>query len=342
MNILPNLSGLKASAKNKKWLFFGLGFGCVGLFILSLLWGSADLSLTEAIRAWSDGNSSNADYRILRYIRFPRAIAALFAGAALAVSGVLIQAVLGNPMAAPNIIGVNSGAGLVAALTIAVFPTALPFLPFAAFIGALAACLLIYAISVKTSANKLTITLVGIAVGSVLNAGINTIKIAFPDSVYDADLFMIGGFSGMTYEKLVPACIVIIIALVFAFYVSKDTDILTLGSNTAKSLGMNVSFMRFILLILASALAGAAVSFAGLLGFVGLLVPHIMRRIVGNKHKLLLPASALCGGFFVLLCDLISRMIFAPYEVPVGILLSLVGGIFFICMVLYEKRGEMV
>ncbi len=340
MNTLQGLSSPRSSVKNRIWLFLALTLLLGVLFVLSLLFGATQMSLSEAIKAWLKGDISNADYRILFYIRLPRAIAALFSGCALAVSGVLIQAVLQNPMAAPNIIGVNSGAGLAAALTIAVFPNALPFLPLSAFLGALAASLLIYAISAKTSASKLTITLVGIAVGGVLNAAINTVKVAFPDSVYDADLFMIGGFSGVTYEKILPACILIAIALLLAFLMARDTDILTLGGNTAKSLGMNVTLMRFLLLILASALAGAAVSFSGLIGFVGLLVPHIMRKFVGSKHALLLPSSALCGGVLVLLCDLISRVIFAPYELPVGIILSLVGGVFFICLVIFGKRGE--
>ncbi len=340
MNTLQNSSFPKYSAKNRIWLFLSLSLLLGVLFVLALLLGSTQISLTEAVKAWLEDDVSSTDYRILFYIRLPRAVAAIFSGCALAVSGVLIQAVLQNPMAAPNIIGVNSGAGLAAALTVAVFPTALPFLPLSSFFGALAACLLIYAISAKTSASKLTVTLVGIAVGSILNAGINTVKVAFPDSVYDADLFMIGGFSGMTYEKLMPACAVIAVAFVVALVMAKDTDILSLGENTAKSLGMNVPFIRFLLLILASALAGAAVSFSGLLGFVGLLVPHIMRKFAGSRHRLLIPSSALCGGCLVLLCDLLSRVIFAPYELPVGIILSFVGGVFFICLVLFGKRGE--
>ena len=341
MNTLPNSSSPKSSEKSRAWLFLAFFFVLAAAFLLSLFLGSTTVSLREALKAWLEGDTANADYRILVYIRLPRAVAASFSGCALAVSGVLIQAVLQNPMAAPNVIGVNSGAGLAAALTVAAFPTALPVLPLAAFFGALAACLLIYLISAKTSAGKLTVTLVGIAVGSVLNAGINTVKVAFPDSVYDTDLFMIGGFAGMTYEKLIPACAVIAVALPVAICLARDTDILTLGGNTAKSLGMNVPLVRFLLLILASALAGAAVSFSGLLGFVGLLVPHIMRKFVGNRHALLIPGSALCGGAFVLLCDLVSRVLFAPYELPVGILLSLVGGLFFICLVLFGKRGEM-
>ncbi len=340
MNISQNSSSPKSLTKNRICPLLLLACSLAVLFVLSLMFGSTQMSLTDAIEAALAGDYSSADFRILFHIRLPRALAALFAGAALAVSGVLIQAVLQNPMAAPNIIGVNSGAGLAATLTVAVFPSALPFLPLSAFLGALAACLLIYAISARTSASKLTITLVGIAVGSVLNAGINTVKVIFPDSVYDADLFMIGGFSGVTYEKILPACAVIMLALIFAFCMAREVDILGLGADSAKSLGMNVPLVRFLQLITASALAGAAVSFAGLLGFVGLLVPHMMRKFVGSRHRILIPSSALCGACLVLLCDLISRVIVAPYELPVGIILSLCGGVFFICLVLFGKRGE--
>ncbi len=342
MNIWQSLSGRTSSVskpKNRIAIFVTLTGLLAIFFLLSCLFGSTDASLGDGISALVKGDINSPEYRIIFYIRLPRAIASVLAGAALAVAGVLIQAVLNNPMAAPNIIGVNSGAGLAAALTIAVFPSALDLLPITAFLGALAACLLIYAISVKSGAGRLTVTLVGIAVGSVLNAGINTVKVMFPDSVYDADVFMIGGFSGITYDKLTPACYIIAVCIVLAIFSAKDTDVLCLGETTAASLGVNIRLLRFLLLVIASALAGAAVSFAGLLGFVGLLVPHIMRRFVGNKHTLLIPASAMLGAALVLACDLFSRTVAAPYEIPVGIVLSFVGGIFFICLVLFGKRG---
>ncbi len=340
MNISQKSFGLKfLRDKSKIWLFFVLGIMLVGVTLMSLVFGSSKLNIGNALSAVVEKNYYDADFRILFYLRLPRVLAALIAGAALAVSGVLIQATLNNPMAAPNVIGVNSGAGLAASITIALFPNALDVLPFVSFAGALSACLLIFLISQRTNASKLTITLVGIAFGSVLNAGINTVKVFFPDSVYDSDLFMIGGFSGVTFNKIIPAGIVILVGLCVAVLLSRDIDVLSLGENIARSLGMNILLMRFVLLVVASALAGAAVSFAGLLGFVGLLTPHIMRKFVGTKHKLLIPACALAGSILVLICDLFSRTIFAPFEIPVGIVLSLVGGVFFICMVLVSKRG---
>ncbi len=342
MPTLPNASSRTSNKSRIPLLFLLLWIGLVCSLLLALAFGSADISILDALAAIKNGDLTAPEARILLYIRLPRALAATFAGAALAVSGVIIQAVLHNPMAAPNLIGVNAGAGLAAAITLTLFPTAITALPFASFFGALAACLLIYAIAVKSGGEKLTVTLVGIAVGSVLNAGINTLKYLFPDAAYDADVFMIGGFCGVTLQKLLPACLLISICLLLAFFAGREIDVLSLGDTAAKSVGMHVTLIRFLLLVLACALAGAAVSFSGLLGFVGLLVPHIMRKFVGSKHSLLLPASAWLGSILVLLCDLIARTAFAPYELPVGILLSLLGGVFFITLVLSDKKGRAI
>lgn len=307
-------------------------------FLCALAFGSTPLDLLRGIGDLLRGDTSSPDGRILLYIRLPRACAAVLAGAALAVAGVIIQAVLHNPMAAPNVIGVNSGAGLGAVLILAVFPSALGALPLAAFVGAMVTCLCIYAISARTGADRMTVTLVGIAVASLLNAAINTVKILYPDSVYDADSFMIGGFSGVTFSRLFPAGIIILGGLLVACFFAWEMDVLALGDDTAKSLGVNVKRVQLLLLLLACALAGGAVSFSGLLGFVGLLVPHLARRFVGENHRILVPVSALGGAVLVLVCDMISRVLFAPYELPVGILLSFVGGPFFIFLILAGRK----
>lgn len=307
-------------------------------FLCALAFGSTPLDLLRGIGDLLRGDTSSPDGRILLYIRLPRACAAVLAGAALAVAGVIIQAVLHNPMAAPNVIGVNSGAGLGAVLMLAVFPSALRLLPLAAFVGAMVTCLCIYAISARTGADRMTVTLVGIAVASLLNAAINTVKILYPDSVYDADSFMIGGFSGVTFSRLFPAGMIILGGLLVACFFAWEMDVLALGDDTAKSLGVNVKRVQLLLLLLACALAGGAVSFSGLLGFVGLLVPHLARRFVGENHRILVPVSALGGAVLVLVCDMISRVLFAPYELPVGILLSFVGGPFFIFLILAGRK----
>ena len=317
--------------------FAGLSLLFLLSLVLAVLFGSTSTGIREAL---TEGKSSAA-YRIFLYVRLPRAFAAVLAGSALAVSGAIIQAVLNNAMAAPNIIGVNSGAGLAVPLLVAVNPAAVSYLPYAAFFGALAACLCIYAIAARTGASRMTITLVGITISSILTAGINTVKTVFPDSLYNSNAFLVGGISGVSMARLSPACWLIGLGLVCAWLMAKDTDVLNLGEETAGSLGMNVKATRFLLLLLASVLAGSAVSFAGLLGFVGLLAPHICRRFVGGAHRRLIPACALGGATLVLLCDLAARLLFAPYELPVGIILSLVGGPFFLMLILVQRKSRL-
>lgn len=343
MNIWQKLSIRRSSERTDRkneYLLFG---GFIGVFLISLLlaifFGSTKTSVIQAISALFSGDFESTAFRIIFYVRMPRVAAAVLAGSALAVSGVIIQAVLNNVMAAPNIIGVNSGAGLTAILLIAVMPSAIRFLPLAAFVGAMAASLCIYVISSLTGAGKITITLVGIAVSNILTAGISTVKTLFPDSIYDSNTFMVGGVSGMEYGKLSPAWWMIVCTIAAACMLSKHIDILSLGATSAQSLGINVGRMRFLMLLVASLLAGCAVSFAGLLGFVGLVVPHIARKFVGNKHGLLIPLSAIGGAALVLICDLIGRVIFAPYEIPVGIILSFVGGPFFIVLIAMRRKG---
>lgn len=344
MNILQKFCTLKFiktnTGKSRILLFLAL---CVALFasiIISVNIGAVDVDILDLLK--NHGTSENADkmMRIVFLFRLPRALAALFAGAALAVAGVLIQAVLNNPMAAPNIIGVNSGAGFAVILTMSLFPGAVAFMPFSAFAGAVISCVFIYIIANFTGAGRMTITLVGIAVSSILNAGISAVKTFFPNTVYNLTTFSIGGLGGVNLTVLKYAFPVIFLCIIISIAISRNIDILCLGKDSAASLGMNVNAFRFVLMILASALAGAAVSFAGLLGFVGLVVPHIVRSFTGCRHRLLVPFSALFGGEFVLFCDNICRTAFAPYEIPVGIALSLVGGIFFVCLIIGGRKGK--
>ncbi len=309
-------------------------------FVLAVCFGSTSMSISQAVTALINKNYTDPAFRIIFYIRLPRAIASVLAGCALATAGVIIQAVLNNSMASPNIIGVNSGAGLAVSIMVALFPAGVEYLPFAAFVGAFSACMLIYVISVKTNSSRMTITLVGITVSSILSAGINAVKTIFPDSIYNANTFMVGGFSGVGYGDLSLAWKFIITGIIIAIFLGKDIDILSLGEETAASLGMNVKAKRFVLLSLASILAGSAVSFSGLLGFVGLLGPHIARRFVNENHRRLIPVSALIGGILVTVCDLIGRLIFAPYEMPVGIILSFIGGPFFIMLILLQRKSR--
>lgn len=300
--------------------------------------GSSRLDLPVALGEVFSGDISSPDARILLYVRLPRVCASLLSGAALAVSGVLIQAVLSNPLASPNVIGVNAGAGFFTFLAMAVFPAHTGAAPAGAFVGALLATLIVYAVAAGAGAGKLTIILAGVAVSSIFTAGINTIKTFFPETLYNGSTFLIGGFSGVSFQDVTPAWGFILAALLAAFLLARQTDVLCLGEETAQSLGMHVKLVRFILILTACVLAGCAVSFSGLVSFVGLIVPHIARRLFGTSHKVLCLASCLLGASFVTLCDLLSRVLFAPYEIPVGILLSFVGGPFFLFLILRQRR----
>lgn len=341
MNIWQKLYSPK-SLENKfsfKIFFTVITILFIVSFLVSLLLGATELNFGDALSGFINPETQNASYRILAFIRLPRTIAAILSGCALATAGVIIQAVLNNPMAAPNIIGVNSGAGLSAVIMISFFPTTVFYLPFAAFFGAVAACFLIYIISSKSGADKVTVTLVGIAVSSILNAAVSMIKTLIPDSIYDADMFLIGSLSGVNYKILLPASILIISACFISILLWQRLNIITLGDETATSLGINLKRNKMWLLVLASILAGAAVSFAGLLGFVGLLVPHIARKFCGTNHKKLLPASMICGAILVMLCDTLGRTVAAPYEISVGILLSFIGGPFFVSLIILKRKG---
>ena len=305
---------------------------------LSLLNGSVKLSASQIFYALSGKDASSTAARIVLYSRLPRTCAALLAGSSLAVSGALIQTVLENPLASPNVIGVNSGAGFAVAFICAIVPTAQPYAPLAAFCGALAGVGLVAGLSKRTGASRMTVVLAGIAISALFNAGIDAAITLVPEALTGISDFRIGGFAGVTMLRLAPAALLIFPSLALALSLSKQMDILRLGGDTAKSLGLSVGGVRFTLLVLSAALAGAAVSFCGLIGFVGLIIPHIMRRLFGEDSFPLLLSSALGGAGFVTLCDLFARVLFSPFELPVGIVLAFAGAPFFLWL-LFRQRG---
>jgi len=308
-------------------------------FLLSICYGSVQISFKELIECLF--NNESKLYQIVTYVRLPRAIAALFSGAALAVSGSILQSVLNNSLVSPKTIGINSGAGLFVAICITLFPNDYQLIHIAAFIGALLTTLLIYVIAYKTGASRITVILIGIAVSSFLGAGTDAIATLFPDSLVGSNAFSAGNFAATTLETIKPALICISIGLIASFITSYDLNVMALGDQTAYSLGMNIVMYRFVFIIIASLLAGSAVSFSGLLSFVGLIVPHAARILVGHDNRLLIPASMLLGSTFCLICDLISRVIFSPFEVPVGIIMSFIGGPFFVYLLFRQKRGRL-
>lgn len=336
------MNSLRTSSVGRKGKLIALLAGLVLVSsIANLAFGAVSIPPGEVVAAllgWGRGTTA----AIVLYARLPRLCGCLLAGAALACSGVIIQGVLNNPLAAPNVIGVNSGAGLATALCCALAPGAVGLTPVAAFFGALAGVLLVLFISERAGAARITLVLAGVAMSSIFSAGIDAVVTFCPDALAGYTDFRIGGVKNLSMARLAPAFWVILIALLLALSLSNELDLLLLGRETAQSLGLPAKWLRLVLLMLAAALAGAAVSFAGLLGFVGLLTPHILRRAVGEESFFLLLSSALGGGLLLTVCDLASRLIFAPFELPLGVVLSLTGGPFFIWLLLKQRRGSSV
>lgn len=310
----------------------------LGAMALSLCVGSQGVALPRLLAALRAGDPADPVRRIVLYVRLPRMAAGLCCGAAMAVAGALLQAVLNNAMASPNVIGVNAGAGFFALLAGVLLPQRA--VPGAAFAGALVTALLIYLLALRAGLARTTLVLAGLAVSGILTAGVNTMRLLFPEGVTGADGFLIGGLSGVSLTAVGSALPYLAAGGVLALFLAPELNILALGEQTAASLGLPVGRTRLASILAAALLAGAAVSFAGLISFVGLLVPHIARRMVGVDHRVLLPACALLGAIFLLVCDTAARTLFAPYELPVGILLNVIGGVFFLYLLLGRKRGR--
>lgn len=305
--------------------------------LLSLSLGAARLSPAQLWQALVSGPDNTAGY-IFWYVRLPRTVGCLLAGAALAVSGGVIQRVLHNSLASPSIIGVNAGAGLAVTVCCAAGLFSGWIIAGAAFFGAMVAVLLIVLAAEKAGASRTTVILGGVAVNAILNALSEAITVLIPEAGMLAGDFRVGGFSAVSWPRLLPAAAMILLALGVIFSLGNMLDVLSLGEETAQGLGLPVRTVRTILLILAASLAGAAVSFGGLLGFVGLIIPHAVRKFAGSESRYLLTLSAILGGAFVALCDVTARMAFTPYELPVGILLSVLGGPAFLWL-LWKRRG---
>ena len=323
--------------KNKRFILVIsiAAVGCVMAAVLSICVGAVRISPLDFF-----GGFDTAEWRIFRYARLPRTIACLMAGAGLSVSGAVIQGVLANRLASPGVIGVNAGAGLGVTLCCAFGAASGWVIAGASFLGALAAVVAVAAAAQKTSASRSAVILGGVAVNSFLTAISEGIITLYPEiGAYTAD-FRTGGFSGVSDTRLIPASVMIIIALIAVFTLSNELDLLSMGEETAQGLGLPVRKMRTIFLALAALLAGASVSFAGLLGFVGLIVPNMAKRLAGGESRRLLPLCAVGGAMFVTLCDCLARSLFSPYEIPTGIVLSAIGAPFFIFLLFRLKGGH--
>ncbi len=314
----------------KKYIYFLL------IFVIS-----TGLALTLGAVSLSSLDRESA-LLILISIRLPRVLGASLAGAALASAGTLLQCVTANELCAPNIIGINSGAGFGVITMLCFAPSLWILLPLAAFIGACLACGLIMGISFGTGKKTSTSTIVlcGVAVSSLLSAGISFLSLRYPDVLSSYTAFSVGGFSATAINDIAVPSIIIPICLILSGIISPSLDLLCLGDEMASSLGVRVRAVRITALLCACALCASAVSFAGLLGFVGLIVPHIIRRICGSdmRHNVIL--SALGGAILCVLSDLTGRALFAPTELPCGIIMAFIGAPFFIYLLVKRRYSD--
>ncbi len=307
------------------------------LSIISIFYGAVRFSFDEILNAIFDENSSAR--KIVFFVRFPRLFAAILCGSALSVSGALIQIVLQNPLGSPNVLGMNAGAGLCVVVCAYFLTNPLSF-PLAAFFGAFITLLLVCALGKKAgNLSSHSVLLSGVAANAFFCALTDGVNAIFPDTIYSRSAFRIGSLSGVQMNSIIPAAIVIFCAIFFSILISPALDVLLLGDEQSKSLGLNANRTRFFALVLSSLLCGASVSFAGLLGFVGLIVPHSARLLFGGKCSNLLILSAFLGANLVLFCDFFSRTAFSPYELPVGVILSLLGGIFFFYLLVKNRKA---
>ncbi len=307
--------------------------------LLGFSTGSTALGIKELFAAIFSSDRSSPEARIFWYVRFPRTVASLVAGGALALSGAILQKLLANKLASPSIIGVNSGAGLfvVIASSLGIFGGWR--LSLFAFLGAAAAVLLVATMSRRFGASRSGVILMGVALNAFFGAISDAIISFSPDAAISSGDFKIGDFSSVSYEKLIPASVIILISFSAILLLSNELDVLALGDDSAKGLGLNTSLMRTVFLMLTALLAGSAVSIAGQLSFVGLLVPHAVRKLSASSAHTL-PLSFILGAGFVSLSDTLSRVVFAPYEIPVGIIMAFIGAPAFVVILIKGKGGH--
>ncbi len=315
-----------------------IALACMAILalIISMIYGAVEISLSTIIHTIMTDTIRTTEEMVIWNIRLPRNIVAALVGASLAVSGAILQAVMKNPLADPQIVGVSSGAGLAGIIVLILFPSYEYIVPMVAFLGALSASILVYALAWKNGIRPTRIILAGVAVSAFLGSGISALLVFYGDRVQGALLWMVGGLSARSWPQVYVLAPYTVVGLVLACMGAKRLTILSLGDETAKGLGLPVEQTRFIMTAVASLLAAGAVSIAGLIGFVGLIVPHIMRMIIGTDYRFLIPSSACMGAIVLVISDTIGRTIVSPVEIPVGIIMAFFGAPFF----LYLLRRE--
>jgi iron complex transport system permease protein len=328
-----------------------LGLILIGTAVLAVGVGTVPISPTTTVRllAWKAGiigppaDVPPSTAVILFELRIPRVVLAAVVGCALAVSGTVFQALFRNPMADPAIIGISSGAALGAIVVILVAGGALAAglaVPAAAFGGALAVGFLVYRLArIGPAVQVATLLLAGIAVAAVVSAVISLIMAFSGEQVRSIYFWLLGGLAARGWDAVAVAAPLVGVGLAGALLTVRDLNLLALGEERAAQLGMEVERFKRLALGTGALLTAAAVSVAGVIGFVGLMTPHILRLVLGADHRRLVPATLLGGAIFMVLADLAARTLVAPQEIPVGAVTALLGGPFFLYLLRRERRS---
>ena len=309
--------------------------------ILSVGYGEYPISPVDVVKTLLGLPTANGDYAfIINTLRLPRTIVAFLVGIGLAIAGTITQCITRNPLAAPDIIGMNAGATLAAVTLLILMPNApVSLLPFAAFGGALIVSLLIYLLAWQGGSSPMRLILVGIGFDLIAKA-LTNIMITFGEinTVSQALVWLAGSVYGRSWSQVMTLIPWIVIFGLVALLLTRELNTLNLGDEVARGLGSRVEWQRGLLLLTGVALAGASVATAGAIGFVGLMSPHLSRQLVGASHEGLLPVAAMLGGMLVVVADLLGRVMFAPLELPCGIITAAIGAPYFVYLLISQRK----
>ncbi len=312
------------------------------VFSLSVSIGTVKVSFSDIIKSIFYRNNQSGANTIIRQIRLPRVILSLLVGASLGGAGTVFQSLFVNPMADAYIIGISSGSALGAVLAIALnirfYMLGISSIPVFAFTGGVSTVFLVYAISSRGRHNQmLNLLLSGLAINSFLSSLMSFLLLLSDTSLHESIYWLMGGFSGRGWEHIRIMIPYFVLSVIILSLFTRELNILLLGDEQAQTLGVNVPQVRRIIIVFTSLLTATAVSVSGIIGFVGLVVPHILRLLMGPDNRMLFPASLFGGAILLTLSDLIARTVLSPSEIPVGIVTSLIGAPFFISLLV--KRG---
>jgi iron complex transport system permease protein len=313
----------------------------VAAFLFSLISGSTGISIIDGVKALFYNSDENM-ILIIRYIRFPRTAMAFITGSSLAAGGCIFQGILRNSLADPFTLGVSGGAAFGATVAFISGLAAITsfFIPVCAFIGGLLSVSIVYLLSTYKRFNQNTMVLSGVVVSYIFSSIVMLMFVLSPaNNIQAAFTWLMGSLSMVDERMIVFIAIPVLLGVVGLSLSGSIVNAISLGSEKSKTLGINTEKSIKFLFLIVSFITAITVSTCGIISFVGLMVPHIMRRIVGTNNTVLIPASAFAGAFFLLMCDTLSRLLFEPIVIPIGVITSIIGGVFFVLSLLKSEKN---